>query len=186
MPYGLRPNGAAISNATAPSAKIRDRPRFPRIIEGRRKTWSVPDLASYRALFRASQQALRSQEDHRYQQKERDGRAVLGREVRGNEVVHDAEQQPAGDGAAHLVEATDDGGDEGDQAERLAVGEFGEVDRADQERGERDQAGVDEESVENHAPDRDAEHARESRVLGGGLHAAAGARAAEEVLQSRH
>src|SRR5437667_12864672 len=114
---------------------------FPGSLKGREKRGLSLIWASYRALLGPSQQPLRPQEDHGDEEKQRDGGPVLRREVRGNEVVHYAEQQPADDGAAHLVEAADDGGDEGDQAERLAVGKFSEVDRAHQKRSEGDQAG---------------------------------------------
>ena len=49
----------------------------------------------------------------------------------------------------------------------------------------RRQRGVDEEGVEDHALDRDAEDARERRVLRGRLHLPAGARRGEEPLQRR-
>src|SRR5579871_5990455 len=101
-----------------------------------------PPATSYGALFGAAEQPLRTKQDDRDQQEKRDRRAVLRGKIRGDEVVDDAEDQPAGDRAAHLVEAADDRGDEGDQAERLAVRELGEVDRADEERRERHQRGV--------------------------------------------
>src|ERR1043166_3409749 len=102
MPYGLRPNGAATSAITNNAR---------------------------RNFFCPSEQALRPPEDHRDQQEQRDRRAVLRRPVRGDEVVSYAEQQPADDRAAHLVEAADDGRDERGEPEQLTVGELGEVDR---------------------------------------------------------
>src|SRR5207248_514417 len=74
---------------------------------------------SYGAFFRAAEQSLRAEKDHRDEQEKRDRRAVLGREVGGDEVIDDAQQQAAGDRAAHLVEAADDRRDERGEPEGL-------------------------------------------------------------------
>jgi hypothetical protein len=46
-----------------------------------------------------------------------------------------------------LIETPDDRGDESVEAEPLAVREFGEVDRRDQDRGQRDERGIDQEGL---------------------------------------
>ena len=89
--------------------------------------------------------------------------------------------------AADLVEAADNGSDEGHQAKRLAIGELRQVDRRDEDGGNGRQRTVDEEGVEHHALDIDAEDLRDIRVLRRRLHGAAGAAAAghlDELFQS--
>ena len=57
----------------------------------------------------------------------------------------------------------------------FAVGEFRQIDRRHQRGGERRQRGVDQEGEQDHALDRNAEDARDVRVLRGRLHLPAGA-----------
>ena len=114
---------------------------------------------------------------------QRHGLAIGCRYIGGGEIVDHTDDQPAGDRTAHLIEAADDRRDEGGEAKRLAVGEFGEIDRRDQQRRHRRERGVDQEGVEDHPLDRDAEDAGDGRILRGSLHLAASARAVEEKLQ---
>ena len=97
--------------------------------------------------------------------------AILRGKVSGRQIVEDAENNAAEDGAAHLVEPADDGGQECRHAQCLAVGEFRQIDRADQDRRDGDQNGVDEKGVEHHPLHRDAENARQRRILRRRLHA---------------
>ena len=80
------------------------------------------------------------QNDHD-QDQQRDGHPVLRGKISRGEVVDHAQQQAADDRTANLVEAADDRRDERVEAEPFAVRELGQVDRGDQDRGERDERG---------------------------------------------
>src|SRR5205814_7085530 len=130
----------------------------------------ISPLRSYRALLGPAEQALRTEQDDDDQQDQRHRGAVLRRYIGGRQIVDDADQQPAGDGAAHLVEAADDRRDERGLPQHFAGGEFRQIDRRDQQRGQRDQKGVDQEGQQNHALDRYADDAGDRRILRSRLH----------------
>src|SRR5580658_3745498 len=140
-------------------------PRRPRRSPRRRR-----QTASYGPLLDAAKQPLRPQQDHRDEDQKWKGAAILRREVSRRKVVEDAEDDAAQDRAAHLIETPDDGGGERREPERLAIGEFRQIDRADEYRGDGDEHGVDEKCKEHHAFDWDAEDARQDRILRRRLH----------------
>ena len=59
--------------------------------------------------------------------------SLLMSTISGCEVVQHADQETASERPTDLVEAADDGRDEGDEPKGLAVGELGEIDRRAQE-----------------------------------------------------
>src|SRR5262249_59108365 len=121
--------------------------------------------ASYRALLDPAEQPLRTEQDDHDQDQQRYRHSILRRKVSSGEIVDHPEQQAADDRSANLVEATDDRGDEGVEAQPLAVRELGQVDRRDQQRGEGDERGIDQEGVEDYALDRKTGETRDGRVL---------------------
>ena len=104
-------------------------------------------------------------------------------QVSRRKVIEHAEDDAAQNGAAHLIEAADDGGDERRHAERLTIGEFRQIDRADQDRRDGDEHGIDEKRIEHHPPHRDAEDERQRRILCGRLHRAAQPRLVKQQMQ---
>ncbi len=64
---------------------------------------------------------------------QRERAAILRRDVGCRQVVENAKNKSAENGAAHLVKPADNRGEERRNAERLTVGEFREIDRTDQQ-----------------------------------------------------
>src|SRR5215207_3440559 len=128
------PTNAPCASETWPrghsgSASAGSGPEPPRRRRARSRRGGGSAAPSYGALLGAAEQALRPEQDDGDQEEQRDRGAVLGRDVGRGEIVDDAEEEPAGDRPAHLVEAADDGGDERRLPKHLAGGEFGEIDR---------------------------------------------------------
>ena len=96
-----------------------------------------------------------------------------GENVVADQVFQHADQHAAEQRAARLVEAADDRREEGLLPDRVAHVELREVRRRDQERRDDREHGIDEERVQHHPRDVDAEHARGLGVLRDGLHRAA-------------
>lgn len=112
--------------------------------------------------------------------------AILCGDISRRQIIENTDQQSTDERTADLVETTNNGRNEGDKAKCFTIGEFCEIDGTDQIGRKSRQSSIDQECIEDHALDIDAENFRNSRILRCCLHAAPRAGAIEKQRQQHN
>src|SRR5688572_25015453 len=86
----------------------------------RRPLTGEPLRRSYLPLLRATEQPFGAEQDDDEEEHQRDAFLVRRRNVEADQVLHDADEHAAEQRPARLVEAADDRGEEGLEADRIA------------------------------------------------------------------